>query len=464
VLKSFRLRITAWYLGFFSALAILFSLLLYGALAQALGARLDETIATESRTAASLFQSELFEWKGDEESAADETITELHPRDVFFAIYSNGRLLSTNTGAPPETLRDLERAIAAAPSGDPFAVRYTAAGGRAVAQDLEANAQRYRITAFTSLAGLNDQLAVARRVLGAGLPLLILAAGFGGYWIAARSIWPLQAMATQARAITDSNLNARLEIGRPAEELATLAGAFNELLSRLDGSFSAMRQFIADASHELRTPIAVIQGESEVALQRERSAAEYRDSLAVIHDESRRLARLVGDLLNLARADAGHARLQPREFYLNDMLADCCRSAQTMAAARGVAVECGACEDSQYLGDEELLRRMAMNLLDNAIRYTPAGGHVRVEVERNGAGVAIRVSDDGIGIPQEALPHVFDRFYRADGARSRNEGGFGLGLAIVKWIAESHQGSVEVSSAPGRGSVFTVHLPRPDGA
>ena len=254
--------------------------------------------------------------------------------------------------------------------------------------------------------------------------------------------------------------DARLQIGDAAEELTGLAESFNELLGRLDQSFENMRRFVADASHELRTPVAVIRGEADVALANERSAAEYKETLAIILDESRRLSRLVDDLLNLARADAGRVKLQAQAFYWNDLLSECCRSVQSLAAARQIDLECRCAADTPFLGDEELLRRMTLNLLDNAIRYTPPGGKVLAELEAHEEGVRIRISDTGIGIGPDAAEHVFERFFRADKARSRGNGGFGLGLAIVKWIAESHRGVVELASVPGAGSTFTVTLPR----
>jgi signal transduction histidine kinase len=221
-----------------------------------------------------------------------------------------------------------------------------------------------------------------------------------------------------------------------------------------------MRRFVADASHELRTPISVIRGEADVALSHDRAPAEYRESLAIVLDESRRLSRLVDDLLNLARADAGHVKLQVREFYFNDLLAECCRSVQALAAARQILLECQGSDDIPFHGDEELMRRLIVNLLDNAIRYTPRGGQVRASLNANGSELRIQVSDTGSGIAPEAVPHVFERFYRADQARSRQNGGFGLGLAIVKGIAESHKGEVGLTSRPGVGTTFTVTLPR----
>jgi heavy metal sensor kinase len=311
-----------------------------------------------------------------------------------------------------------------------------------------------------SLDTIVADLRTVRRVLCLALPLVLALAGLGGFALASRSLAPLGWMAEQAMRITGSNLETRIDIGGAAEELTVLAASFNELLSRLDQSFETMRRFVADASHELRTPIAVIRGEADVVLASERSPAEYKQSLAIIQDEARRLSRLVEDLLNLARADAGHVKLQIREFYLNDLLADCCRFVQPLANARRINLECRCAEDVPFRGDEELLRRLVVNLLDNAIRYTPGGGQVSATLESAGSDLLIRVADTGIGIPPEAVPHVFERFYRADKARSRQEGGFGLGLSIVKWIAEAHDGAVALTSRPDAGSTFTVLLPR----
>ncbi|SPE41283.1 Integral membrane sensor signal transduction histidine kinase (fragment) [Candidatus Sulfopaludibacter sp. SbA3] len=333
-------------------------------------------------------------------------------------------------------------------------------GSRAAVHRLSADGRSFLILAVAPLDSLAASLAIVRHVLFFAMPLLIAVAGLGGYWLTTRSLAPLGSMAEQARQISGSNLETRLEIGKAAAELTVLSASFNELLSRLDQTFDSMRRFVADASHELRTPISVIRGEADVALSHDRSSVEYRQSLAIILDESRRLSRLVDDLLNLARADAGHVKLQVQEFYFNDLLAECCRSVQALAAAREISLECHTGEDVPFRGDEELLRRLVVNLLDNAIRYTPQGGHVSAALRAEGRELSIQVSDTGMGIAPEAMPHLFERFYRADKARSRQDGGFGLGLAIVKWIAESHHGAVDLASRPGSGSTFTVTLPR----
>ena len=461
MIRSFRFRLTAWYLAFFSLLFVVFSIFLYGLLARDLESRLDESLLSQSNTTASLFLDEMEEMKGDPLKASAEAVSEMRLRGSTVAVFDGSRMLAASA---PVVRADFEEAAARAarsPEGDlvlemPHIGRH---GARAAAHRVS-EAGSYLTLAVEPLDSIAASLQVVRRLLFLGLPFLLALAGIGGYWLATRSLAPLGWMAEQSRRISGSNLHTRLDIGNAAEELTVLAASFNELLARLDQSFESMRRFVADASHELRTPIAVIRGEADVALSHDRGASEYRESLAIILDESRRLSRLVDDLLNLARADAGHVHLQVREFYFNDLLAECCRSVQKLAAARHIDLECRASGDVPFRGDEELLRRLVVNLLDNAIRYTPPGGKVSAELDSQDGDVRVRVSDTGVGIAPDAAPHIFERFYRADKARSREDGGFGLGLAIVKWIAESHHGGVELASRPKAGSTFTVTLPR----
>jgi heavy metal sensor kinase len=436
LMRSFRAQLTALYLAFFSLLFILFSIFLYGELSRSLTARLEVTLASEADTAAVLFPDELQEMKGDEIAAAREVVSELKVHGDFVTIREGSSVLAASPQSPPDPR-------------DPSVTRIVQARGRT-----------YHIVVSASLDTIHAELAVVRRAIFIALPLILVVAGLGGYWLATRSLRPLGWMAEQAHRITGSNLETRIKIDNAAEELAALVTSFNELLSRLDQSFDTMRRFVADASHELRTPIAVVRGEADVALSQERTPAEYRESLGIILDEARRLSRLVDDLLNLARADAGHVQLQTHDFYLNELLAECCRSVQGLANTRGLQLECRAGNDLQFNGDEQLLRRLVINLLDNALRYTPSGGKVTAALDTGMNSVQLRISDTGIGIAPGDAAQVFERFYRAGEARSRQNGGFGLGLAIVRWIAESHRGTVECASQPGQGSTFTVTLPK----
>ncbi|MEO8593315.1 MAG: ATP-binding protein [Candidatus Solibacter sp.] len=434
-MRSLRAQLTLAYLAFFTLLFAAFTAFLYGELSRSLTARLDETLASEADTAAVLFPDELHEMQGDSVAAAREVVSELKLRGDAVVIREGDRVLAGSA--------------------------HTTAGARErrAARRVESGGHTFEIVVSSGAEAIGAELAVVRRVIFVTLPLILALAGLGGYWLASRGLRPLGLMAEQAQRITGSNLDTRIEVAHATEEVGVLVASFNELLARLDRSFETMRRFSADASHELRTPMAVIRGEADVALSRERGPAEYRESLGIILDESRRVSRLIDDLLNLARADAGHVALQARSFYLNELLAECCRSVQAAASAGGVTVECHAGGDLQFTGDEQLLRRLTINLLENAVRYTPAGGKVSAALERQGSEVRLVVADTGVGIAREDAARVFERFYRAGEARSRKDGGFGLGLAIVRWIAESHKGTVECASEVGRGSTFTVTLP-----
>jgi two-component system OmpR family sensor kinase len=462
MIRSLRFRLTLWYLAFFSILFVLFSVFLYNVLSRSLTARLDDTILSEATTAAFLFQDELAETNGDLLKSAAEATGDLQVRDRTIAIFSDGRPLASTTPLPSGPLDQiLARAAASTNQATVTAVPALGPrGSRVAVHRVVIEGHVYLAVVAGALDGILADLLAVRRAIFIGLPVLLALAGIGGYLLATRTLTPLGWMAAQTRQITESSLDTRLDIGIAAEELRGLAESFNELLGRLDRSFETMRRFVADASHELRTPLAVIRGEADVALSQDRSPAEYQESLNIILDEARRLSRLVDDLLNLARADSGHVRLQVREFYFNDLLAECCRSLNGLAAARRIDLTFQCAGDLPFRGDEELLRRLVLNLLDNAIRYTPPGGQVNAALDTEPSGVRLRVSDNGIGIGPEAAPHVFERFYRSDQSRTRSGGGFGLGLSIVKWIAESHHGAVQLDSRPSAGSTFTVTLPR----
>ena len=457
--KSLRMQVTVWYVAFFSLLFVLFGFFLYGMLSRSLERRVDEALLSAANTATALFEDEMGELHGNRKQAALEVISDMRLRGSLVAVLDGDQVLAANGPLPP---RELEAITRAAPAQESVVARkdWGRSGTNAAVHRLVVDGRDYVVVTAQSLDVVAADLRVLREVLFFAVPLLVALAGIGGYLLASRSLAPLGWMSEQARRITGENLESRLQIGDAAAELQVLASSFNELLSRLDQTFASMRRFVADASHELRTPISVIRGEADVALSQERRPAEYRESLGIILDESRRLSRLVDDLLNLARADAGHVTLQLQEFYFNDLLAECCRSVQALAAARRIELSFECAGDVPFHGDEELLRRLVVNLLDNAIRYTPQGGKVNVALRAGGSELRIEVSDTGAGISPEEAPHVFERFYRADTSRSRQEGGFGLGLAIVKWIAESHKGGVDLTSRPGKGSTFTVRLPR----
>jgi len=336
-------------------------------------------------------------------------------------------------------------------------------GYRGLVRKFPLKGQTYTLVILQSLHPQEEMLEEVRHTFDWVIPISVALASVGGYFLARKSLAPVVSMSTQAGRIGAENLSERLPVQNAKDELGHLAASFNQLLERVDQSFERQRRFMSDASHELRTPAAILRGEAEVALSRsERSAEEYRESLGVLHAEAQRLTQIVEDLFTLTRADAGQYPLSPRDFYFDELVADCTHTTRSLALAKQLTLTCEAPEELLVRGDEALLRRMILNLLDNAIKYTPAGGRVAVSCERVGNEYALGVTDTGPGIPSEFRQKVFERFFRVDKARTRSEkdgGGAGLGLSIARWIAEAHQGRLILARSDSSGSTFTAFVP-----
>jgi heavy metal sensor kinase len=318
-----------------------------------------------------------------------------------------------------------------------------------------------RLSGAYDLGDLAGVLAGLRRLFLIAIPVLITGAAAGGYLLARRSLAPVSAMTSRAAEITATNLNERLPV-TGSREVANLAFVINELLDRLERSFAQQRRLVADASHELRTPTAIIRTEAEVTLSQPRDEDQYRASIEVIRDATRRLTRVVEDLFLLARSDAGQSVMRNEALYLDDVVQDAARALGTVAERKQIRIELAGIEEVPMTGDADLLGRLVLNLLDNAVRYSPAGESVDVTMYRSNGRCAIRVANGGQGIAPEAQPRVFEPFFRGDLARSRDPddlGGAGLGLAIARRIAEMHGGTLELAeSRPGR-TEFRLSLP-----
>jgi signal transduction histidine kinase len=290
-----------------------------------------------------------------------------------------------------------------------------------------------------------------------GIPIALLLGGAGGLWLASIGLRPITVMARRAASIPLTGME---DLGAPQrdDELGQLAFAFNGLVARLRAALQTQRQFMADASHELRTPVSVIRTTAEVTLSRHhRDEAEYREALTMAGAQARRLGTLVEDMLVLARADAGAYPLRPVDLYLNDVIDDCRRAVEVLATERAITVTATGMTDVPVRGDEELLRRLLVNLLQNAVQHSPHGGHVAIDVSPNGSRVYVRVTDSGSGVPEADHARIFDRFVQLD--PSRRGDGTGLGLTIARWIAEAHAGSLSLESSGPRGSTFCIVLP-----
>jgi heavy metal sensor kinase len=291
------------------------------------------------------------------------------------------------------------------------------------------------------------------------VPVCLLAAILAGRLMAGRALAPLARLAAASHGIDVADLTRRLPVRGAGDELDELALAFNDTLGRLEQAIGDMRQFSTALAHELRTPLAALRGETELALMRAQSPEEYRRSLASQLEELDRLARLITQLLTLARAESGEIPLARDVVDLGALAAGVAQALEPVAQARGIALSCATDGDVRVTGDAGWLERLLLNLLDNAIKFTPRGGSIVVAVSRADGRPVLEVRDTGIGIAPEALAHVFDRFYQVDPARSSETGGVGLGLSLSRWIAQRHGATIDAASQPGSGATFTVRFP-----
>ena len=324
----------------------------------------------------------------------------------------------------------------------------------------QVNGAPFQILVGTPLRPTQSILRDLRTLLIWAAPAVLLIASLGGYWMSRRALAPVDEINEAARSIGIQNLSRRLTVPATGDELQRLSETWNDMLARLESAVKRLTQFTADASHELRTPIALIRTTAELTLRRERSPETYREALSEIVAESERTTRLIEDLLLLARADAGLPTLPLENIELTPLVRDICEQGQVLAEARQLQISTDLPDEPVFVrANDPALRRLLLLLVDNAVKYTPAGGQITVSVGQDRAGATLAVRDTGIGIPDSALPHVFERFYRADDSRNRDAGGAGLGLSIAKWIAERHHASLEAESVLGQGSTFRVRFP-----
>jgi len=313
-------------------------------------------------------------------------------------------------------------------------------------------------------APVADAYAIVQRfqwLVASSMPVVLALASVAGYWMSRRALAPVDDITSAARSISEHNLSQRLRISRAGDELQRLAETFNQMLDRLEAAFKRITQFTADASHELRTPVALVRTTAELALRQERSDPEYREAIGEILEEAERMSGLLESLLTLARVDSGAEGLSLAEVDLAALIRGVCGRSEPLVGAKQLQFD-QVLPDAPTVvhGDAHALDRLFVILIDNAIKYTPTGGRIRVALEAQDNEAVITIEDTGIGIPKDALPFVFDRFYRVDKVRSRQAGGAGLGLSIARWIIDAHRGSIHLESSPEEGSTFEVRIPR----
>jgi heavy metal sensor kinase len=319
--------------------------------------------------------------------------------------------------------------------------------------------ERLRIYVAYPIEDLNEVLGDLFSDFLFFIPLAVLISIVLGWFLANKSLKPVDEMTRTAQAITAQNLGRTIPHSGANDELGRLASTFNDMISRLRRSFDQIKQFSIDASHELRTPLTIMRGETEIALQSEKTPEEYREVLASHLEEIVRMSSIVENLLTLSKADLGRIELQRDIVPLHEVVQDLYEDSEVLAEKKCITVRLRKLDEVNILGDKARIRQLLLNLIDNAIKYTPERGTVSLALSRANGVALVSVEDTGIGIPSEEISKIFDRFYRVEKGRSRSLGGSGLGLSISKWIAEAHGGKIEVQSEPQRGSTFTVQLP-----
>lgn len=449
---SLRARLTLWYTVALLAVLILFGINVLWQQRRIGTRRVDRELEALTATLANVVEEELKE--GDDVSTAvgEATTTVTAPGRALAILDTGGHVI----GARWSGLQ-LGGQL---PRGDAPSVQTVQTPGgawRVHAAPHTFGSRTLVVLIATPVTDLLREQREAQEAMLVGIPIVLVLAAAGGLWLASIGLRPITDMARRAASIPPTGLEDLGQTER-TDELGQLATAFNGLVARLRAALQTQRQFMADASHELRTPVSIVRATSDVMLTKDhRDEAEYREAIAIVGGQSRRLGRLVDDMLVLARADAGGYPLRPVDLYLDEVVADCRRAVDVLATERGVTIRSNGSPDIPFRGDEDLLRRLVLNVLQNAVQHTPSGGAVEVEVRQEPEAVRIRVTDEGAGIAAEDRERIFDRFVQLDAARKGQ--GTGLGLPIARWIAEAHRGTLTLERSSPGSTTFCVLLP-----
>ncbi|MFN0057870.1 MAG: sensor histidine kinase [Planctomycetota bacterium] len=456
---SLRWKLVALYMFIVAAIVAGFSAALLVGVRRSLLRALDAELESRARAVCALAEFEGGQWFVEPESGLD----------AEFAAASGRYYQLCDASGQAVLVSELAQQLGAdVPPTD--GARDIAFGGRRyreLAAELEKQfdaedgvaPQRVRVVCGKATNDVDTALYYLVWQLAIVAPIVLLISFAGGWFLVARALRPIEQIARTADEINANDLSRRIAV-TGSDEISRLAGTLNAMFGRLEESFARQTRFTADASHELRTPLAIVAGNVELALKQPRSVEEYRETMEDIREAADRMRAVVEGLLTLARADANTLPLQLERCSLKSMADEIVRLLTPLAEVQRVAIAVEPGEDVHLRADPNRLRELISNLVTNAIRYNRAGGRVVVRVRGAAAAAELAVEDTGIGIPPADLPHIFERFYRADKARTREHGGTGLGLAISKWIVEAHAGTIAVTSELGVGTRFVVTLPR----
>ncbi|HEY7418401.1 MAG TPA: ATP-binding protein [Ktedonobacteraceae bacterium] len=479
---SVRTQLAAWYATIFTILMVLFGMVSYLHLQSTLLSNMDTTLLLRTQQVSSsiVLQNEnitinnssgTLAGLADVDSRQNNSPADsddINPAldvdlDALIRILdSHGKVKYSTTAF--NTLIVPPQSIQKALHGSGSTVTVATTGGEEIRLHVQPLIENHTAVGVllvgASLASVEDTL---HRVIIEFLliaPFVLAFGALGSYWLATRAFRPIIRLTSIARKIQSGNLHSRVPVPYTNDEVQHLALTFNEMLDHLEMTFKQQRRFTADASHELRTPVAAIRSMTDVALDQQLTVKEYISVLRDVNTQADHLGKLIADLLTLARADEGHIRLEREQLRLDLLANDVVATLESLATEKGITLKVEANEPLLIIGDEARMIQVIMNLLDNALKYTSRGGTVTVRVQSAQVReVCLTVQDTGIGIAQEHTTHIFERFYRVDSARTRSAGGTGLGLAIVKWIVTMHQGTIAVTSQVGKGTTFSIVLP-----
>lgn len=462
--RSIRFRLTVWYAGLLAGLLVLFGASVYIGLSHYLELTLKDSLTKEAQQIGERLLVNV--GVSGEEYVADEIKEHLAPElnGLFVRVTRADGSTLYESGSPRDGSFDPRNVSTA--RGDltqtSSRIEHPSGGTKlmiCVAPFTALDGSRFLIETGAPLKQSESVLHGLLLTFAVGLPLVVAVAIAGGYVLMRRALAPVGEITRTAEQITSRNLSERLPEAKTGDELEALSVALNRMIARIEHSFRHVNRFSADASHELRTPLTVLRGELEGIAQRPDLPIDVRETIGSTLEETERLSKIVESLLAISRLDAGEALMTRERFDLAELVTGTADQMRLLAEDKQIALKCDARGRAEVEGDPHRLKQIVVNLVDNAIKYTGEGGNVQISVRVNNGNAVLEVADSGVGIPSEAMAHVFERFYRVDKARSRQMGGAGLGLSIVKSICTAHQGCVSVESTEGKGSSFTVELP-----
>ncbi|MCH8156747.1 MAG: heavy metal sensor histidine kinase [Nitrospinae bacterium] len=465
-LNSIRSKLTAWYVLLLAIVLVLFSVFLFYFLSKRLYESVDNSLTVSARVVAQSTQIKFNKTPFPGLDLFFEQFMGFGSMNKFYRIYDgSGNIgsLSKNIDASqfPLTQSAYTRALDGETSYETFTVSDDHPI-RVITMPLLRNGKLANLVQVgTSLTAVMDTLKNLQIFLWTSVPLVLALTTLVGHFLARRSLKPVSKITQTAREIgSGADLSKRIPVPEVKDEIGQLALTFNSMMDRLESSFAQMRQFSSDASHELRTPLTVLKGQSELILSKERKPEEYQDVISSNLEEIQYMSKVLEDLFLLSRSDENQIVLECKPVELGLIVEEVCKHAEIMASAKDIKIVIAYLESAQIYGDPVRLRQMIWNVVQNGIKYTQPGGEVKVSVQEQDDLAFLSVQDNGIGISEEELPLIFNRFYRVDKARSREEGGSGLGLSICKFIVEAHKGSIDVESKLGEGTKFKISLPK----